>query len=185
MSASNTPHWNDEYGDQEYAAWDALMLGGYLFPGTCKITGAIGQRLDVTATPGSNGAIAQDQGADPAKLKATLRAYRIEHVREIEGYLEEMHPRLRRDTESIPLDIVHPATASPAIGIRQVRIESVSVPEISDDHWNITLSLLEHFQAPEPQRRTGSSRGNKKGSSLDDLEKLPSATVASQTRRST
>lgn len=143
----SVPAWNAA-GITGRSAWDILALGTWELPGIWRVSGKIGIKLDTKVVKGKKGATTTNEGVDPGSFTASGEMS-LDELREFESGIDAIHPRNATD-HSEPTDITYPSLA--VLGVSQVRIGSISLPQLSDDLAVVTMELVEYFEAPKPTK---------------------------------
>lgn len=141
------PPWNSP-GMGPENAWDSLGLGGIPILGLWTVTGRVGEKIDVQPVKGTKGAKTTDEGPEPANLTISGKLTHEEALT-FEAAVDLLHPR-KSDQHSGPLTIDHPSAS--ILGITQIRIKSISLPQIEDDHMVVTIEAIEYFEQPQPAK---------------------------------
>lgn len=139
--------------------WDTLYLGGREWPGISQVTVTRANKWDEKKAKGSNNADRTYTGADPAKVKITVRFWNAaDHydqlVSECLPIVEPEDEKKRKD----PLDISHAVTQ--ARKVSQVTIDSVSGPDDNGDQtWTFTIEATEYRAPTNVSPSTGKGGG--------------------------
>jgi len=141
--------WNAPGLDGKKTAWDSLRLAAYDLPGLWTVQGKIGQKIDVQPVKGQKGAKTSNDGPEAATL-TIVGELSYEEAAALEVYVDRIHPR-KSDQMSGPMTIEHPSASF--LGITQVRIRSISLPQIRDDVMVISIEAVEYFEQPKPAKQ--------------------------------
>lgn len=150
------PKWCTKEGRND---WDIVTLDDWELPGIWEVTGSVGQKLDVQQVKGNKGTFSQNNG--PAAANLTLRGrLTFEEAEYFEDGIDQIHPRSSVE-HSGPRRISNPRTA--ILGITQIRIRSISLPQVVDDRLRIEIEAIEYFEDPKPskERRGKPSKATK------------------------
>ena len=145
---ATTPEWNAP-GLGNEAPWDTLVLNNIWFPGRCRITGAVGIRVDIQQGKGKKGPRSKHNGVDAGTLQIELRCLELWEVHLIEDQLESIHPR-KATKKSEPMPIIHPSPNF--VGVEMCEVTKVHFPQIQNDEWVWRIEALEYFPETKDQK---------------------------------
>jgi hypothetical protein len=130
------PFWTSEQGDQtqlidilDSSLWDTAILGGRRLPGVVRVEAEPGRKIDVTTSPGTDGASIIDKGFDPSKPQITCLIWTPHHWAQMQEIIAAFVPRPGKSPAKPPpaLGLTHPGAN--ALGITGVLILSVTTPK--------------------------------------------------------
>lgn len=138
--------------------WDFVILGGVSVPGVARVTVDAGMGLDVQKSKGGKGAIIQDNGDPPAKVKIEF----LLQGGDLQEFRDNVVPLLRpRDstTGRPPLEIIHPQCE--LWGITRVIVGDISsgMPK-PGGQMSITVNAVEWDDRFKPVKVQKSIKGS-------------------------
>lgn len=144
------PGWTGAGGSADLA-WNRVQLGSYVLPGVCTVTGLrTGQQIDVKKQKGTDGAVIEDNGIEPARFRIEVRLNE-ELWLAFQDVLQYIDPR-RPGAARSPLPIIHPAPNF--LNIREILITSITMGAPSARNGLlVTLACLQWFPQPKPQKK--------------------------------
>lgn len=126
------------------SVWDDVWLGLDLLPGVGKITGGIGRDLDTKKAKGQDGWTVEDNGYAPEDLILTLE-FTSGQLRELQQILTRLAPSAGKARG--PVTLTH--QPSNLLGIRDVQLKKVGIPEVSGGIGRIQITLVQHYAGPK------------------------------------
>lgn len=146
--------WNGPDTDGKKSPWDTLYIDDVEIPGLWKVTGEVGQRIDIKPVKGNKGVKTTNEGPDAAEL-TMVGELDHDEAEELESMIDDIHPRNTTQFSS-PRRLEYPAASF--LGISVVRIKSISLPALNGDLLYVTIKAVEYFDDPKPaNERRGAS----------------------------
>jgi hypothetical protein len=144
------PYWGDDPD-----AWDYVVLGDFVLPGSQTVTASLGRKLDTRSGAGSDGASIVDKGYQPAKVEITVRLWDRSGLTE----WEQVSPLLvARRRQRRALQIKHPSLH--LLGVHWVYLEELSaLKQTSPGLWEATIKCIE-YAPPTPRASTRAAPAN-------------------------
>jgi hypothetical protein len=143
---------------EDIQAWAFCWLGGEMLPAVCEISGDTGWDIDVKKTKGQDGAVIQDNGIQPAKLRMTL-TFVPAFWSKVQEILERVSPT-QIGGKRKPVEIRNARTD--ARGIHSVYIETIGLPDVdSKGVMSISLGLLQWIPEPKATKAAGKGKAPK------------------------
>ncbi len=154
-------YWVDTVKNQPVLRpWDMFTLGGsgknLPFPGLWKLAPKVGIGFDVTKRLLNPGGASQNppqppkfkitltpKGYNPATITATGEIWTANDWQTLKSYLPQISPKKGETAQPIAWNLVHPGCN--LLGIDQVIVTEVGLPEVIDQTLTIQISLLQYF----------------------------------------
>jgi hypothetical protein len=134
------------------SAWDIVFIGGKQLPGTCKVSGKRGRRIDIKQAKGTHYATLTFNGYDPARISIAISIWTQAQYDVLDGLMSmlEAPPHFYVDKSVAggkvfqALDISHPSMR--LMGVSQVLVESIDPlhPTSVKGVWEMGVHVIEY-----------------------------------------